>query len=265
MSRLGAGIVALAVLVSPAPLSPATDGHISMFVDYLPNRPTRSSCARGSSPRKSCEPSQRLTDHGVRVSSRGSSRAGPDDRPHQTNVASTAISRVQEASLDLSGNALRSSCRIQARRLGTPRRAAADRRHQSARRVAVLLRRPERGAHAGGARAARGSCSATRVDRRRSTFRLFRRGRFDQLDEATSPFNLASDFAAGLGTCLAIGCPTLPPVFVERRTADDSRQCAGRRALERNRGTRRLERRRHIAASSRSGSSSSQRRPAIRR
>ena len=41
----------------------------------------------------------------------------------------------------------------------------------------------------------------------------FRRGRFDQLDEDTSPFNLAARDA--LGVCLAIGCPTLPPAIVE--------------------------------------------------
>jgi hypothetical protein len=44
---------------------------------------------------------------------------------------------------------------------------------------------------------------------------LFRKGRFDQLEEETSPFNLAADLVRGLGTCLAIGCPTLPPVFVD--------------------------------------------------
>jgi predicted RND superfamily exporter protein len=43
---------------------------------------------------------------------------------------------------------------------------------------------------------------------------FFRRGRFDQLEEPTSPFNITSD--AGLAVCLAIGCPAIPPAVVER-------------------------------------------------
>jgi hypothetical protein len=46
---------------------------------------------------------------------------------------------------------------------------------------------------------------------------FFRRGRFDQLDEATSPFNVEAAFAPDTPVCLAIGCPTLPPVVIDRR------------------------------------------------
>ena len=42
---------------------------------------------------------------------------------------------------------------------------------------------------------------------------LFRRGRFDLLDEPTSPFRL-DPVADQLAVCLAIGCPTLPPEVV---------------------------------------------------
>jgi hypothetical protein len=38
---------------------------------------------------------------------------------------------------------------------------------------------------------------------------FFRRGRFDQLQEPTSPFNLVPPFTAPDVTCLAIGCPPL--------------------------------------------------------
>lgn len=38
---------------------------------------------------------------------------------------------------------------------------------------------------------------------------FFRRGRFDQLEEPTSPFNLVPPFTAPDVTCLAIGCPPL--------------------------------------------------------
>ena len=45
---------------------------------------------------------------------------------------------------------------------------------------------------------------------------LFRRGRFDQLDEPTTPFTPLSGPADGIGgVCLAIGCPTLPPLIVD--------------------------------------------------
>ena len=46
---------------------------------------------------------------------------------------------------------------------------------------------------------------------------LFRRGRFDQLEERSSPFNIVSPLPLDLATCLAIGCPVfpLPQVRVE--------------------------------------------------
>jgi hypothetical protein len=44
----------------------------------------------------------------------------------------------------------------------------------------------------------------------------FRRGRFDQLDEPTSPFNPAAPIN-GLVVCQALGCPTLPPEIVDRQ------------------------------------------------
>ena len=48
---------------------------------------------------------------------------------------------------------------------------------------------------------------------------LFRRGRFDRLEESSSPFNLTTSFPFELATCQAIGCPVLPPgpVLQERR------------------------------------------------
>ena len=46
---------------------------------------------------------------------------------------------------------------------------------------------------------------------------VFRRGRFDQLDEPTSPFNLQNSAGADLGACLAIGCPAVLPTTVEER------------------------------------------------
>jgi hypothetical protein len=42
---------------------------------------------------------------------------------------------------------------------------------------------------------------------------VFRRGRFDQLNERTSPFNIAPEL--GVVGCLAIGCPAGPPAIEE--------------------------------------------------
>jgi hypothetical protein len=46
---------------------------------------------------------------------------------------------------------------------------------------------------------------------------VFRGGRFDQLEEPTSPFNITPDLE--LAVCLAIGCPALPPSVVEHAPA----------------------------------------------
>jgi len=45
---------------------------------------------------------------------------------------------------------------------------------------------------------------------------FFRRGRFDQLAEPSSPFNVETAFVPDVAACLAIGCPTLLPVVVEQ-------------------------------------------------
>ena len=48
---------------------------------------------------------------------------------------------------------------------------------------------------------------------------IFRRGRFDQLHEHSSPFAPAASPGDNLVVCLAIGCPVLPPVIVDDRPA----------------------------------------------
>ncbi len=45
---------------------------------------------------------------------------------------------------------------------------------------------------------------------------FFRRGRFDQLDEPTSPFNVEQTVRDRDVVCLAIGCPTLLPIEITR-------------------------------------------------
>ena len=82
---------------------------------------------------------------------------------------------------------------------------------------------------------------------------VFRRGRFDLLDEPTSPFNPRSRPGEGLGVCLAIGCPTLPPEIVDdsRRPALRARRAAPGSARRRAGSTGRCRR---IAAWNRSRS-----------
>lgn len=46
---------------------------------------------------------------------------------------------------------------------------------------------------------------------------FYRRGRFDQLDEATAPFNIETSVAPDPVACLAIGCPSVLPTTIERR------------------------------------------------
>jgi hypothetical protein len=46
---------------------------------------------------------------------------------------------------------------------------------------------------------------------------FFRRGRFDQLDEPTSPFNIEASVAPGAAACPAIGCPGVLPIATRQR------------------------------------------------
>jgi hypothetical protein len=55
----------------------------------------------------------------------------------------------------------------------------------------------------------------------------FRRGRFDQLAEPTSPFNLAAGVADDPAVCLAIGCPSLPLTIDDRQPALTWRNAQG--------------------------------------
>jgi MMPL family len=45
---------------------------------------------------------------------------------------------------------------------------------------------------------------------------IFRRGRFDQLEESSSPFMPVLAIPPGLGPCAALECPTVPPILIER-------------------------------------------------
>jgi hypothetical protein len=67
----------------------------------------------------------------------------------------------------------------------------------------------------------------------------FRRGRFDQLDEDTSPFNITTAAGVDAVTCLALGCPAVLPPIVDRQPALTWRNADDRaRGLERLRVSR---------------------------
>ena len=55
---------------------------------------------------------------------------------------------------------------------------------------------------------------------------VFRRGRFDLLDEPTSPFTPRSP-GEGLAVCLAVGCPTLPPEIVDDKPSAGASSAQG--------------------------------------
>ena len=128
-----------------------------------------------------------------------------------------AVVRVHDAFVRADDWPPRSARRLRPRGLGPARRDPADRRRQSARRVALLLRRAQRGTAAGGARFAAALFLSDRASIEAVYVPVFRRGRFDLLDEPTSPFSPAARPGERIAVCLAIGCPTLPPVIVDRR------------------------------------------------
>ena len=137
--------VAVIGAASPVQAQPAPPtGYVSVFLDHLPNRDATELRARGFA---EAEDRRRVAPapDGVRLrrgAARGSRAGGSRD----------AIAEPQELNADVSREAVRSLGRPGARRVGAPRRAAADRRDQSDRRLAILLRRTERGAAAGAAR-----------------------------------------------------------------------------------------------------------------
>ena len=217
LHRKGAAVAAAVFLVcatpSPAGAQSRPTGHVSTFVDYVPNRSDALELRARAFAEEKLQPSPRLTITGSGfveglLANREATGASGD------RWETTAIFRPQEASLQFGGetaDVLVGFSRIVWGRLDELQptdvvnpldvsRFFFEGRSEARMPVALV-----RGRFFLGDRA---TIEAVYVP-------VFRKGRFDQLDEETSPFNLASDLVAGLGTCLAIGCPTLPPVFVD--------------------------------------------------
>ncbi len=218
LRRKGAAVAAAVVglvcaLDSPAVAQPLPTGHISTFVDYLPNRSDSLELRARAFAEEKLQPSRRLT-----ITASGFVEGLLAHRPPQPasgeRFARTAIFRLHEASVQYAGeraDVLVGFSRVVWGRLDELQptdvvnpldvsRFFFEGRSEARMPMALVRGRLFLGDRA--------TVEAVYVP-------IFRKGRFDQLDEDTSPFNLASDLAGGLGTCLAIGCPTLPPVFVD--------------------------------------------------
>jgi predicted RND superfamily exporter protein len=218
LRRKGAAVAAIMVLLlgaldAPAAAQVLPTGHVSTFLDYLPNRSDTLELRARAFAEEKLQPSPRLT-----ITASGFAEGLLAHRPPEPvtgdRFARTAIFRVHEASLQYAGeraDVLFGVSRVVWGRLDELQptdvvnpldvsRFFFEGRSEARMPVALVRGRLFLGERA--------TVEAVYVP-------IFRKGRFDQLDEETSPFNVAADLAAGLGTCLAIGCPTLPPVFVD--------------------------------------------------
>ena len=159
---------------------------------------------------------------------RGPARRSGPDAPRRPPA-------IREATVEVPA-APSTAGRSRHHRLGTARRGAADRRRQPARRVEVPVRGPRRGAAAGAADARALVAGETGDASRRVWVPVFTRGRFDVLDEATSPFNLLADAER------CTPSPTCPPMarFIRHEPAAIAAHVARRRPPERHHRPRRL-------------------------
>ena len=209
MAATAAGVVLVGVLASPAAAQPVPTGYVSLFVDYLPNRAgtvegririfaeekidissgvrlTASAFAEGALARRPVEPGLDVT---------------------RTAVIREAVVRVQDANIELVRGRTELVAglgrvvwgrldEIQPTDVINPldvSRFFFDGRSEARLPVALVRGRFFLNADS--------SIEAIYVP-------VFRRGRFDQIDEPTAPF--AIDAPAGIAVCLAIGCPVLP-------------------------------------------------------
>ncbi len=216
MLRVGAVIVAAGVLAVAAPLlAQSPTGTVSVTTDFFPNRGDTGELRTRLFAEQVFDPTPRLllTASGVAEGLLARRPGRPD--PAQTFVAD-AIARVVDASVDYKGprfDLLAGFTRIVWGRLDelqptdvvNPLDASQfffESRSEARLPVALVRLRGHLTQNA--------SIEGVYVP-------FFRRGRFDQLDEATSPFNLESAFAPDVGPCLPDGCPTLLPFVVQRR------------------------------------------------
>ncbi len=211
-------LLAFGAIGSTASAQPRPTGHVSTLVDYFPNRDDSFEVRARAFAEEKLQPSNRLTIIlsgfaeglvGRRLPPPLTIQSSDDDRQ-----ASEAIFRIHEASIQVGGD--RADLLVGFTRAVWGRldelqptdvinpldasRFFFDGRSEARLPVALVRGRLFLGD--------RGTIEGVYVP-------VFRKGRFDQIDEATSPFNIAAGVADGLSVCLAIGCPTLPPQLVD--------------------------------------------------
>ena len=199
-----AAVTLIAAAAWPAGAQPRPTGHVSTFVDYMPNRDDTLELRARVFAEQKLEPSQQL-----RFTLSGYAEGLLARRP---DTVEAGIVRVQDANFELRAgrlDVLAGFARVVWGRLDELQptdvvnpldvsRFFFEGRSEARLPVALV----------------RGRLFITDdVSFEGIYVPAFRRGRFDQLDEDTSPFNLVAGEA--LGVCLAIGCPTLPPVIFD--------------------------------------------------
>jgi hypothetical protein len=211
-------LLIMATAASPAAAQALPKGYISLFGDYFPNREDTSELRARVFVEEKLEPSPsiRLTLSGFAEGLVADRQGAAARRAEAQREGGTAgIVRVQDANLELRGaraDLLAGYARVAWGKLDEIQptdvinpldvsRFFFEGRSEA--RLPVLLVRGR--VH-----------PSENVSIEGVYVPAFRRGRFDRLDEATSPFNIAGDVGRDLGTCLAIGCPTLPPSIDDR-------------------------------------------------
>jgi hypothetical protein len=216
VSRFAAVIVALGGLASTGPLSAqAPTGNVSVTSDFFPNRGNTAELRTRVFAEQVFDPTPRLL-----ITASGSAEGLLARRPRRPDFTRTSVAdavvRVVDASVDYKGprfDLLAGFTRIAWGRLDelqptdvvNPLDASQfffESRSEARLPVALVRLR--------GHLAERFSIEGVYVP-------FFRRGRFDQMDEETSPFNLELGSAPDVGACLPAGCPTLLPFVIQRR------------------------------------------------
>ena len=214
-----AAIVILGIGLFAAPVAAQTGltGHVSTLVDFFPNRSDTTELRARAFAEQKIEPTPQvsLTASGFVEALAARRVPGPGATGRGT---SSAIVRVQEASLRTGGDAadiLVGFSRVVWGRLDELQptdvvnpldvsRFFFEGRSEARLPVALVRGRLFLGDRA--------TIEGIYVP-------FFRKARFDQLEEETSPFNIGAALAGDLGVCLAIGCPTLPPTVDDQEPA----------------------------------------------
>ena len=191
----------------PASAQALPTGHLSTFVDSFPNREDALELRARVFVEEKLEPSPRISIAAAAFAEGLlRHRAWPD--PNDDDSTSDAIFRVHDATIHISGEAadfLIGFSRVIWGRLDEIQptdvvnpldvsRFFFEGRSEARLPVALMRGRLFTGDHV--------TIEGVYVP-------AFRKGRFDQLDEPTSPFNIAADLADELRACLSGSCPTL--------------------------------------------------------